>query len=41
VELGVGARNLLDERHAELEPANGLPQSEFGRAAYVDLRLDW
>lgn len=41
VEIGLGARNLLDERHAELEPANGLPQSVFGRAAYLDLRVDW
>lgn len=40
-ELGVGARNLLDERHAELEPANGLPRSVYGRAAFVDLRVDW
>lgn len=40
-EVGVGARNLLDERHAELEPSNGLPQSVFGRSAFVDLRVDW
>lgn len=40
-ELGIGARNLLDERHAELDPANGLPQSVFGRSLYVDARLDW
>lgn len=40
-EVGFGARNLLDARHAELQPANNLPQSEFGRSAFVDLRLDW
>lgn len=40
-ELGVGAQNLFDQRHAELQPANGLPQSVFGRAAFVDLRVDW
>ena len=41
VELGLGARNLFDERHAELEPANGLDQSMFGRSAFLDLRVDW
>ncbi|GHA84119.1 TonB-dependent receptor plug domain-containing protein [Cognatilysobacter bugurensis] len=40
-ELGVGARNLLDEQHAEIEPANGLAQSVFGRSAFVDVRMDW
>lgn len=40
-EVGLGARNLSGERHAELEPSNGLPQSVFGRAAFVDVRMDW
>ena len=40
-ELGVGARNLLDDRHAESEPADGLAQSVFARAAFVDVRVDW
>lgn len=39
--FGVGARNLLDERHAELDPVSGLPQSVFGRSLYVDARLEW
>lgn len=40
-ELGVGVRNLLDERHAELQPSNGLAQSVFGRSAFVDVRVGW
>ena len=41
VEVGVGARNLFDERHAELDPVSALPQSSFGRSAFADLRIDW
>lgn len=41
VELGVGVRNLLDERHSELQPTGGLPASRFGRVAHVDLRVGW
>lgn len=40
-EVGVGVRNLFDERHAELQPNTGLAQSVFGRAVYVDARIDW
>jgi iron complex outermembrane receptor protein len=41
LEFGLGVRNLFDDRHAELQPADGLPQSEFGRVASADLRIDW
>ena len=41
IEIGIGVRNLLDERHAELQPAGGLRQSEFGRSAHLDVRLGW
>lgn len=39
--LGVGVRNLLDDRHAEFEPRAGYQQSVFGRTLLVDARLDW
>ena len=41
VEIGVGVRNLLDERHAELQPSGGLQRSEFGRSAHLDVRVGW
>jgi iron complex outermembrane receptor protein len=41
VEFGLGVRNLLDERHAELQPSDGLAGSEFGRVAHLDVRLGW
>jgi iron complex outermembrane receptor protein len=41
VELGVGVDNLLDKRHSELQPADGLDQSVFGRVAFVDLTVGW
>ena len=40
-EVGIGVRNLFDERHAELQPSGGLARSEFGRVGYVDLRVGW
>jgi iron complex outermembrane receptor protein len=40
-EIGVGARNLLDHRHAELQPSDGLQPSDFGRVAYVDITVGW
>lgn len=40
-ELGVGVRNLLDQRHTELQPSNGLAPSVFGRSAFVDVRIGW
>lgn len=41
VEVGLGARNLFNERHAEMEPSNGLPQSTFARSAFLDARVEW
>lgn len=41
VELGVGVDNVLDKRHSELQPADGLDQSVFGRVAFVDLTVGW
>jgi iron complex outermembrane receptor protein len=41
VEFGIGARNLLDSGHPELQPANALPTSEFDRSVFADLRVDW
>lgn len=41
IEVGVGVRNLLDDRHAELQPSGGFQRSEFGRVAHLDLRVGW
>jgi iron complex outermembrane receptor protein len=40
-EIGIGVRNLFDERHVELQPSGGLAASEFGRVGFVDVRVGW
>ena len=40
-DLGIGVRNLFDERHTEMQPSAGLPPGEFGRSAFIDLRVGW
>jgi predicted lipid carrier protein YhbT len=39
--VGLGVRNLLDERHAELQPSDGLAASQFRRMVHLDLRVGW
>ncbi|HZF98334.1 MAG TPA: TonB-dependent receptor [Pseudoxanthomonas sp.] len=41
IEVGLGVRNLLDERHAELQPSDGLAPSQFRRTVHLDLRVGW
>jgi iron complex outermembrane recepter protein len=41
LQLGLTVENLLDERHAEFQPANARPQSIYGRQVLLNARVEW